>query len=41
MLVDATNRAVMDQEEGDDQLFVAPAGAAHDKNAESAMKQKK
>ena len=40
MLVDATGRAVMDQEEGEDQLLVAPGAAANDKAAGNAQRQK-
>lgn len=41
MLVDARERAIMGEEEDDNQLFVAPNAAANDKAREKELKHQK
>lgn len=41
MTVDATGRAVLDEEEGDSQLFVAPDAAHNEKMANKTMRNEK
>jgi hypothetical protein len=38
MTVDATGRAILDEDEGDSQLFVAPNAAANEKAQNKTMK---
>lgn len=41
MTVDATGRAILDEEEGESQLFVAPNAAANEKVQNKNMKNQK